>query len=122
MIVGILGIIKAGGAYVPIDPTYPKERIKYMLEDSKPKAILVDKEEWEIEIETQRINLLEKEVYVGESKNLEIVNKPNDLIYVIYTSGTTGNPKGVMIEHKNLIILKMEYIKNFMSSYDNEFV
>ncbi|URZ15357.1 non-ribosomal peptide synthetase [Clostridium felsineum] len=107
MIVGIYGIIKAGGAYVPIDPNYPKDRIKYMLEDFMPKAILLCKAEVETKIPI--INLEDKAVWEGETANLEKVNKPNDLAYCIYTSGTTGRPKGVMIEHKGIINMKSYY-------------
>ena len=103
MIIGIYGIIKAGGAYVPIDPDYPYERIKYMLEDCQPKAILVGKAEVPVEMNIPVIDLFDEEVYTGETKNPEHVNTPNDLIYIIYTSGTTGKPKGVMIEHRGVI-------------------
>ena len=103
MIVGIYGIIKAGGAYVPIDPTYPQDRIKYMLEDCTPKALVVYKAEIETEIPV--IDLADSKVWEEAATNLKKVNKPNDLVYCIYTSGTTGKPKGVMIEHKGLLII-----------------
>ena len=104
MIIGIYGIIKAGGAYVPIDPDYPYERIKYMLEDCQPKAILVGKAEVPVEMNIPVIDLFDENVYTGETKNPEHVNTPNDLIYIIYTSGTTGKPKGVMNQHKGRLI------------------
>jgi len=103
MIVGIYGTIKAGGAYVPLDPSYPVERVKYILDDSKPKAILTY--QCEVETEIPVIDLGISEVWKGETENPAIVNHPSDLIYLIYTSGTTGNPKGVMIEHKNVVRL-----------------
>ena len=104
MIVGIYGIIKAGGAYVPIDPTYPDERIKYMLRDCKPKALLLYQAE--IETEIPIIDLENSQVFVGMSENPERVNKPEDLVYCIYTSGTTGNPKGVLIENKGILSMQ----------------
>ncbi|WP_250944740.1 non-ribosomal peptide synthetase [Clostridium felsineum] len=107
MIVGIYGIIKAGGAYVPIDPNYPRDRIKYMIEECAPKVILVYRAEVKTKIPV--INLEEKAVWEGETANLEKVNKPNDLAYCIYTSGTTGKPKGVMVEHKGIINMKSYY-------------
>jgi len=103
MIVGLYGIIKAGGAYVPIDPSSPEERIRYMFDDSKPKVVLTYRSE--IETSIPIIDLGESEVWEGETENLEIVNHPNDLMYLIYTSGTTGNPKGVMIEHQGVVNL-----------------
>ena len=111
MIIGIYGIIKAGGAYVPMDPEYPEERIRYMLEDCAPKAVLLGKAELPVETNIPIIDLFDGEVYTGETKNLEHVNKPNDLLYVIYTSGTTGKPKGVMIEHTGVVNLREYFVK-----------
>ena len=104
MIIGIYGIVKAGGAYVPLDPTYPAERIAYMVEDCDFKLVLTYQAK--IETEKETLDLGDSKLYEGMSKeNLSLVNMPDDLIYVIYTSGTTGKPKGVMVEHKNVINL-----------------
>ncbi|MEE1282891.1 MAG: amino acid adenylation domain-containing protein, partial [Acutalibacteraceae bacterium] len=103
MIVGVMGAIKAGGAYVPIDPTYPEERIKYMLDDCKPKAILTYIKESELKLEVENIpviNLADSSNYSNETQNPERVATADNLAYVIYTSGTTGQPKGVMIENR----------------------
>ncbi|SHJ91509.1 amino acid adenylation domain-containing protein, partial [Clostridium cavendishii DSM 21758] len=111
MIIGILGIIKAGAAYVPIDPKYPKDRINYMLDDCKPKALLV----YKANIKTKKIPIIDLEdssILEGTSRNLKKVNTPNDLLYVIYTSGTTGKPKGVMIEHKSVNSLREYFISS----------
>lgn len=115
MIVGIYGILKSGGAYVPIDPTYPKERRYYMLEDCRPKAVLVYKTEIEITNDTniEVINLEDERLQEYEEGNLEKVNSPNDLAYLIYTSGTTGKPKGVMIEHVGIVNLKQYFISEY---------
>ncbi|MCL1990153.1 MAG: amino acid adenylation domain-containing protein [Defluviitaleaceae bacterium] len=102
MVVGIYGIIKAGGAYVPLDPNHPKERIEYILEDCKPKALLTNQDELETELDIHIINLESQDTFVEKTENPEIVNQPNELVYLIYTSGTTGKPKGVMVEHRNL--------------------
>ncbi|WP_127573281.1 non-ribosomal peptide synthetase, partial [Paenibacillus xylaniclasticus] len=104
MIAGILGILKAGGAYVPIDPSYPQERMAYMLDDSGCRWLVGDG------------NLLKKVTFAGEklelrgamldgeeAGNLEAANDPHHLAYVIYTSGSTGQPKGVMVEHRNVV-------------------
>ena len=102
IIIGIYGILKAGGAYLPMDPEYPKERIRYMIEDSKPKIILTYKAQIETEVEV--LSLAETEIFERASKSNPVsVNTPKDLIYVIYTSGTTGKPKGVQIEHHNVV-------------------
>ncbi|OPA72812.1 hypothetical protein BVG16_32030 [Paenibacillus selenitireducens] len=111
MMIGLYGIMKAGGAYVPIDPGFPVERIQYMLEDCKAKAVLVYKAE--IDTKLPVIYLCDKEIYTGESKNLQKVNKPEDLIYCIYTSGTTGKPKGVPVRYCNVISLLLWYKDRF---------
>jgi len=107
MIIGIFAIIKAGGAYVPIDPTYPEERIQYMLKDSAPKALLTYKAEVNTSIPV--IDLADGELWKGFLENPKHINKATDLLYMIYTSGTTGQPKGVMIEHKGINNLKNHY-------------
>uniref|UniRef100_UPI0032163CAE amino acid adenylation domain-containing protein n=1 Tax=Clostridium sp. TaxID=1506 RepID=UPI0032163CAE len=104
MIVGIMGILKAGGAYLPIDPSYPKERIEYMLKDSKCEVLLtVESSANNIEFTKEVIDLFNEDWFEGDLSNLEKINNSSNLAYVIYTSGTTGKPKGVMIEHRNVI-------------------
>jgi amino acid adenylation domain-containing protein len=95
MIVGMLGILKAGGGYMPVDPEYPADRIGFMISDSGCK-VLLDEKEWGL--------FQEEEVLYGK-EDLPWVNLPGDLAYVIYTSGTTGRPKGVLIEHRNVVQL-----------------
>ncbi len=100
---GIYGIIKSGGAYVPIDAAYPEDRIKYILEDCKPKAVLwYTSESINLSSKISVIDLADSKIWEGAFEDLELVNKPDDLIYCIYTSGTTGNPKGVLIEHSGI--------------------
>ncbi|MBG9479246.1 amino acid adenylation domain-containing protein, partial [Lysinibacillus sphaericus] len=103
VITGIYGIIKAGAAYVPIDPTYPEERIEFMLEDCQPKALLLYGAEYETDL--TKMDLKEVGIWEGNIQNPEKVNKAEDLIYCIYTSGTTGKPKGSVISHRNVVRL-----------------
>nr|WP_231505345.1 non-ribosomal peptide synthetase [Paenibacillus massiliensis] len=104
MIVGILGILKAGGAYVPIDPEFPEERIRYMLEDSGAQLLLTREHELEkTPFDGSMVNLDDPLVYHMDRTNLEAVAGPTHLAYVIYTSGSTGKPKGVMIEHRSAV-------------------
>ena len=101
MVAGIYGILKSGGAYVPIDPRYPEERIRFMLEDSGAKALLTHKAEFEAKVPV--IDLGDGRVWEGARENPERVNGPEDTAYCIYTSGTTGRPKGVLNRHRGLI-------------------
>ncbi|WP_270169864.1 amino acid adenylation domain-containing protein [Paenibacillus sp. SYP-B4298] len=103
MIVGLLAILKAGGAYMPIDPGYPEARIHYMLEDSGAKLLLTQDHLGYPAFLGNTLNLNDSQVYHRDGSNLEPVAGTHDLAYVIYTSGSTGMPKGVMVEHRNVI-------------------
>ncbi|MBO4292556.1 MAG: amino acid adenylation domain-containing protein, partial [Lachnospiraceae bacterium] len=111
IVLGILGIVKAGGAYVPIDPGYPEDRIRFMIEDCSPKAVLVyDAKEAEEGVRKNFpklpvIDLADGAVFEGEAGELKHTGNPGSAIYCIYTSGTTGQPKGVVVEHRNVVKL-----------------
>ena len=95
MIVAILAILKAGAAYVPIDPEYPEERIRYILDDTQSTIIITNPHFKDFKQPTLKYIKLGNECYAKEPiDNLMINLSPEDLAYVIYTSGTTGNPKG----------------------------
>ena len=118
MAVSLLATLKVGAVYLPIDPSYPSDRIKYMLEDSNSKTILTN-------INT-KLNLninnifvdFENEIFKSNSQKIKVTLKPEDLIYLIYTSGSTGKPKGVMIKHQNItnFLLGTKQVINFDSS------
>ncbi|MCP1135858.1 amino acid adenylation domain-containing protein [Paenibacillus polysaccharolyticus] len=104
LIIAMLGVLKAGGAYLPIEPSYPVERINFMLKDSEAIILLTNDElPSGLEFRGQTFDLRHEGVYTEESQNVDRGCSSNDLVYMIYTSGSTGNPKGVMIEHQNLI-------------------
>lgn len=104
MIVGILGILKAGGAYLPLDPQYPLDRIRFMVEDAGGAIVLtnqgyiegVDNEVVKV-VDIHEIPILQSDNFIQPSINKE------DTAYIIYTSGSTGKPKGVAVSHSNLI-------------------
>ncbi|MDE5080825.1 MAG: amino acid adenylation domain-containing protein, partial [Trichodesmium sp. St18_bin1] len=104
MMVGLLAILKAGGAYVPIDPTYPQERIDYMLADSGARWVLTQtavlSQLPEGDYDALAIDTLDVSAY-GVS-NPGVLMGPDHLAYVIYTSGSTGQPKGVLVTHQNV--------------------
>ncbi|MCY9561644.1 amino acid adenylation domain-containing protein, partial [Paenibacillus apiarius] len=116
MVVGILAILKAGGAYVPIDPAYPAERIRYLLEDSGASPLLLQTrfQEYASLFAKALIRLDDPAVYFEDGTNLGNVSSSSDLAYVIYTSGSTGKPKGVMVEHRNAV----NVISWFISRYE----
>ena len=117
MIVALMAVLKAGGAYVPLDPVYPLERLRFMLQDSAPVALLTqehlrglcsgindalpildleDPAAWQDQPQTNP---------APDSLGLT----PHHLAYIIYTSGSTGQPKGVMVQHQGLqLILVMD--------------
>jgi non-ribosomal peptide synthetase component F/acyl carrier protein len=105
MVVAILAVLKAGGAYVPLDPNYPQSRLDYIVKDSGIKVILDD------------VEINEASSY--ETTNLQVSVKPNNLAYVIYTSGTTGQPKGVMVEHHNVVRLLQATSAEFNFNQDD---
>ncbi|MCG6137857.1 MAG: amino acid adenylation domain-containing protein [Nostoc sp. LLA-1] len=123
MVIGMLGILKAGGAYAPLDPSYPSERLNFMLEDAQV-AVLLTHERWleRLKNSKSRIICLDKdwEIITQEIEdNLPSEVATDNLAYVIYTSGSTGKPKGVQIEHRGLLNLVFWHQKAFaVSSLD----
>ncbi|NEW05816.1 amino acid adenylation domain-containing protein [Paenibacillus sp. SYP-B3998] len=117
----ILGVMKAGAAYLPVDPRYPDERIRFILEDAQAGLIITQSKLLEKlyriapHIPRQSI-LCVDDMFAqpsGMIENLGIYAKPNDLAYVIYTSGSTGKPKGVLIEHVGVTALIPYLVKKF---------
>ena len=105
MIVAMIGVMKAGGTYIPIDPSFPADRINYMLESSSAAILLTDKKnEKSINYKNKiTIDLNNKDIYSLPNMNIKNINSLSDLLYIIFTSGSTGKPKGVMQTQKTLI-------------------
>lgn len=93
MVIAMLAVLKAGAAYVPVDPSFPEDRIRYVLADSNCAFYLNE----------QALAGFRLQRAEWSTIDLAIKPSPNDLAYVIYTSGSTGRPKGVMIEHRSVV-------------------
>jgi amino acid adenylation domain-containing protein len=110
LVIAILAILKAGGTYVPLDPEYPAERIRFMLQDTKAKIILCNRNNLDIlgTPSDHLIILLDEEwnrINQESTAAPQVISSGKDLAYIMYTSGSTGRPKGVMIENRNVISL-----------------
>ncbi|WP_167353941.1 non-ribosomal peptide synthetase [Caballeronia sordidicola] len=107
LVAGVLGILKAGAAYVPLDPTYPRERLAYMLEHSRVRRVVADAasaQQWADLLGDCEQSLADELENASASANdvaPTLALHPEQLAYVIYTSGSTGRPKGVAITHAN---------------------
>lgn len=107
LISSIIGINKSGCAYLPIDPSTPSERLNYILQDAKINYIVTETK-YKSLFEQSKMQLLlidgqEEAIQKFSVENPETIVTPNDLVYMIYTSGSTGVPKGVCIEHRQLL-------------------
>ena len=142
MMVGLLGILKAGGAYLPLDPTYPKERLVFMVQDAEVQVLLTQ-EKFRLPAGiaagslgaappsilelactqdatgSSPLKLISLPGLSGGSRNVPQRSAPHSavtpdhLAYMIYTSGSTGKPKGVMVTHRN--------VRNFFAGMDRLF-
>ncbi len=119
MIIGLLGILKAGAAYVPIDPGYPADRIRFVLDDTAAGLVLTDTASARFITGLNTgltVIALDAEWTTIARESTEAVSvaiTPATLAYVIYTSGSTGRPKGVLIEHRSIA----NYILNSIHDY-----
>ena len=106
MIVSMLAVLKAGAGYLPIDPSYPVERIKMILEDANPAGILTQQAYFpKLDHDAAPVICVDRDqelIADQDATALRGLAAPDNLAYVIYTSGSTGKPKGVMVTHHNV--------------------
>ncbi len=117
-VVSVFAVLKLGGSFLSLDPSYPIERIKYMIKDSELSNIIIDNSTNIDVLNTNVINLFnldaaKHEINIQPNNNLTIILDKDSLAYIIYTSGSTGNPKGTMITNKNWINTLEGYKKVF---------
>ena len=133
MVIAVLGTLKAGGGYVPLDPEYPAERRRFMLEDSQATILLTQQAlavkvfeqqeamvrvqiEASIPVQTICLDTNWETITQESSDNLANLATPYRPSYVIFTSGSTGKPKGVVMEHRSLCNLISWQIETTLSS------
>ena len=115
MLIGILGILKSGGAYLPLDKDLPGERRNFILADSAVDIVVTRKSLANFLEHNQKIIPIDStDIFTTRDAKCEPLNIQKNIAYVIYTSGSTGNPRGVLINQKNVIA----YIHAFLSEFD----
>ena len=142
MIVAVLGVLKAGGAYVPLDPRYPRDRLSFMLADTRAQWLLTQRHLLEgllpgsASLECADLSALwpkrcqgtalqggaqalcldedSDEIACESENNPKVVQQPDSLAYIIYTSGSTGRPKGVMVSHQSLAAAYQSWRKPYL--------
>ncbi|UCJ07593.1 amino acid adenylation domain-containing protein [Chitinophaga pendula] len=115
MIITLIAIVKTGAAYVAIDPGYPVERIRYMIQDSGVSILFADRQEMMLEQGYDgKIILVEEAMahcHTAPDSNPTPDIDPESSLYIIYTSGSTGTPNGAVLSHgllANLIIWQLQ--------------
>ena len=106
LVVGLLGILKAGAAYVPLDPTYPADRLSFLIDDAGIKLLVTQDSCLKAlpAVRSESICLDRDWARISRTSNADPgrTAEPEHLAYVIYTSGSTGKPKGTLITHRNV--------------------
>jgi amino acid adenylation domain-containing protein len=103
MVVAVLGVLKAGAAFLPLDPSYPKERLRYMIDDARVPVVLSQRAHAaELPASEAEVLALDDSWWEGAAPFAAAAD-PESLAYVIYTSGSTGRPKGVAVPHRGIV-------------------
>ena len=118
MVVGLMGVLKAGGAYLPLDPSYPADRLVFMLDDARPRVVLTQRRFADalpphaaavvcLDAPIAQTAVTPTDSRNGRDGQGEVLGKPSpdSLAYVLYTSGSTGRPKGVQIPQRAVVNL-----------------
>jgi amino acid adenylation domain-containing protein len=113
-VVAVLAVLKAGGGYVPVDPHYPVDRVRFMLEDTEAPVVLTQQEHRAMLSTCTKLPLVcldeaDPAIERQDGSDLKLPVSAHDLAYCLYTSGSTGKPKGVLVEHESVV--------NFLESF-----
>lgn len=111
-VIGVLAVLKAGGAFLPLDPTYPPERLRYMVAQARPVAVVTEAGGFLATLPAVAVVAPEADG-AAPARAPEPVLRPDNLAYVIYTSGSTGRPKGVACHHLGLANLAAAQVRTF---------
>ncbi|CAG9001596.1 MAG: Plipastatin synthase subunit A [Candidatus Celerinatantimonas neptuna] len=122
MMVCLIGIMKSGASYLPLDPSFPQERLSYMIGHAQAKLVIYDQSDCPLPIKPE-IPILDLTVFNWEKVKGYHAPEINDseLCYVIYTSGSTGRPKGVMLSHRT-VVKYLEWMKTVIPLSMNDVV
>ncbi|MBQ6412002.1 MAG: amino acid adenylation domain-containing protein [Ruminococcus sp.] len=113
MIAAIFAVLKSGAAYIPVEPSFPRERIAYMMEEAQADCIITNTKYREMVKAFSKI-IVDSGMTINENADLPAKDmEENSLAYILYTSGSTGKPKGVSVTHKNLL--------HYVSAFQEEF-
>ncbi|MGH3313488.1 MAG: amino acid adenylation domain-containing protein, partial [Streptomyces sp.] len=125
-IASVLGVLTAGAAYVPVDPGWPPDRLRYVLQDTGAAAVLTSRAGLHALTALTSVPVLPVDApEAGEAgpapagEPPETARQPGDLAYVIYTSGSTGRPKGAMLDHRGPLNTVTEINRRFGVNSDD---
>lgn len=123
-IISIFAIWKAGAVYLPLDPSYPQDRLDYMVNNSEASLVITEqKTADDLLLESSSTIILSREweeINKEVDDNLSVSIFPENLAYMIYTSGTTGLPKGVLVQHQSAVNLAFGLNEKIYTKYDDE--
>ncbi|MEU0088909.1 amino acid adenylation domain-containing protein, partial [Streptomyces sp. NPDC006274] len=113
LVVAVLAVLKAGAAYLPVDPDYPSERIRYMLDDAAPALLVTTGALADTLPGGVPRYLVDTDHSAPAASAPAAVQRPQAPAYVIYTSGSTGRPKGVVVTHSGVASLVASQVERF---------
>lgn len=113
MIASLFAVLKAGAAYVPVEPSFPQERIRFIMDECKVTFILTEHEYARKLGTAHPLLFIEHGLPIDTSASFSASVSPEDLAYILYTSGSTGAPKGVMVENRNVC----HYVRAFRNEF-----